>query len=88
MDPLQATIEEFAADGYTHVECYCPRCRAIRLRPISYLPGISMGLTIAHLCTPGPKASAGPVAQPVSEHPQNDRLDTTEIDTFIVRRSP
>jgi len=24
MDPLHATIEEFAADGYTHVECYCP----------------------------------------------------------------
>ncbi len=27
MDPLHATIEEFAADGYTHVECFCPRCR-------------------------------------------------------------
>ena len=25
MDPLHATIEEFAAEGYTHVECYCPR---------------------------------------------------------------
>ena len=24
MDPLHATIEEFAADGYTHVECYLP----------------------------------------------------------------
>ena len=24
---LHATIEEFAADGYTHVECFCPRCR-------------------------------------------------------------
>jgi hypothetical protein len=22
MDPLHATIEEFAADGYTHVQCY------------------------------------------------------------------
>ena len=22
MDPLHATIEEFAADGYTHVECF------------------------------------------------------------------
>jgi hypothetical protein len=32
MDPLHATIEEFAADGYTHVECFCPRCRVIRLR--------------------------------------------------------
>jgi hypothetical protein len=24
MNPLHATIEEFAADGFTHVECYCP----------------------------------------------------------------
>jgi len=49
MDPLHATIEEFAADGFTHVECYCPRCRVIRLRPISWLPRISMGLTITQL---------------------------------------
>ena len=41
MDPLHATIEEFAAEGFTHVECYCPRCRMIRLRPISWLPRIS-----------------------------------------------
>jgi phage FluMu protein Com len=46
MDPLHATIEEFAADGYTHVECFCPRCRVIRLRPMSWLPKISMGLTL------------------------------------------
>jgi hypothetical protein len=26
MDSLHATIEEFAAEGFTHVECYCPRC--------------------------------------------------------------
>jgi hypothetical protein len=25
IDPLHATIEEFAADGYTHIECFCPR---------------------------------------------------------------
>jgi hypothetical protein len=49
MNRLNATIEEFAADGFTHVECYCPRCRMIRLRPISWLPRISMGLTIAQL---------------------------------------
>ena len=24
MNPLHATLEEFAADGYTHVECFCP----------------------------------------------------------------
>jgi hypothetical protein len=49
MNPLYATIEEFAADGYTHIECHCPRCRAIRLRPISWLPRISLGLTISQL---------------------------------------
>ena len=41
MDPLHATLEEFAADGYTHVEANCPRCRVIRLRPIDQLPKIS-----------------------------------------------
>src|SRR5262245_56047764 len=45
MDPVHTTIEEFATDGYTHIQCYCPRCRAMRLRPISWLPRISMGLT-------------------------------------------
>ena len=49
MNPLHATIEEFAGDGFTHVECHCPRCRMTRLRPISWLPRISMGLTIAQL---------------------------------------
>jgi hypothetical protein len=49
MDPLHATIEEVAADGYTHVQCFCPRCRVIRLSPISWLPRISLGLTIAQL---------------------------------------
>jgi hypothetical protein len=49
MGPLHATIEEFAADGYTHVECFCPRCRVTRLRPMDWLPRISMGLTVAEL---------------------------------------
>jgi phage FluMu protein Com len=49
MDPLHATIEEFAADGYTHIECYCPYCREIRLRPISWLPRLSLYLTLAQL---------------------------------------
>jgi hypothetical protein len=31
------------------VECYCPRCRVIRLRPISWIPRISLGLTLAQL---------------------------------------
>ena len=51
MDPLHATIEEFAAEGYTHIECFCPRCRMIRLRPMSWLPKISMGLTLGQLST-------------------------------------
>jgi len=25
-DPLHVTIEEFAAEGYAHVSCHCPRC--------------------------------------------------------------
>ena len=45
------TIEEFAAEGYTHIECFCPRCRVIRLRLMSWLPRISMGLTLAQLST-------------------------------------
>jgi hypothetical protein len=49
MDPLHATVEEFAAEGYTHIACHCPRCRVTRMRPISWLPRISMGLTIAQL---------------------------------------
>ena len=50
MNPLHATIEEFAAEGYTHIECFCPRCRVIRLRPMSWLPRISMGLTLDAAC--------------------------------------
>jgi hypothetical protein len=38
MDPLHATIEEFATEGSMHVEANCPRCRKIRLRPMSWLP--------------------------------------------------
>ena len=48
-DPLHATIEEFAAEGYTHIACHCPRCRMTRLRTMSWLPKISMGLTLAQL---------------------------------------
>jgi hypothetical protein len=47
MDPLQATIEEFGAEGFPYIGCHCPRCRVIRLRPMSWLPRISLGLTIA-----------------------------------------
>jgi len=34
-EPASRDNEEFAADGYTHIECFCPRCRVIRLRPAS-----------------------------------------------------
>jgi hypothetical protein len=46
LNPPHATIEEFAAEGYTHVEANCPRCRVVRLQPMSWLPRISMGLTL------------------------------------------
>ena len=49
MDPLHATIEEFAADGYTHIEGHRPRCRMTRLRPISWLLRISMVSVLALL---------------------------------------
>jgi phage FluMu protein Com len=49
MDPLHATLEELAADRYTHVSCHCPRCRMTRIRPMSWLPKISMGLTLDQL---------------------------------------
>src|SRR5262245_54081708 len=44
MDSLHATIEEFAAEGYTHIECHCPRCRAIRPAQLSaWLPCAECG---------------------------------------------
>jgi hypothetical protein len=47
--PSTCTIEEFAAEGYTHIQCFCPRCRNIKMRPITQLPRITLGLTIAQL---------------------------------------
>jgi hypothetical protein len=44
--PFMRVIEEFAADGFTHVQCSCPRCRMMRLRPISWLPRIAMAATL------------------------------------------
>ena len=49
MGRLQTAIEEFEAEGFTHIECHCPRCRVTRLRPMNWVPRISMGLTIAQL---------------------------------------
>src|SRR5512144_3280761 len=44
--PLRVTIEGIAAEGYTPIECFCPRCRVVRLRPMSWLLKISIGLTL------------------------------------------
>ena len=74
MDPLRATIEEFAAEGYTHVECFCPRCRVIRLRPIDWLPKISMGLTIAQLSARLRRAECGGPLRSVKPWRQADVL--------------
>ena len=38
MNPLHAAIEEFAVEGFTHVECCCPRCRVMRLRADQLAP--------------------------------------------------
>ena len=70
--PLQATIEEFAADGYTHVECLCPRCRVIRLRPMSWLPKISMGRTLDALARRLRCADCGGPLQSVKPWRQTD----------------
>ena len=35
MNPLRATIEEFAADGYTHVECIAAMSRDAGISVIS-----------------------------------------------------
>ena len=59
MDPLHATLEEFAAEGYTHVEANCPRCRVICLRPVDQLPKISMGLTLDALARRLRRAECG-----------------------------
>jgi hypothetical protein len=72
MDPLHATIEEFAADGYSHVECFCPRCRVIRLRPVVWLPKISMGLTLAQLSQRLRCADCGGPLQSVKPWRQTD----------------
>jgi hypothetical protein len=45
MDPLHATLEELVAEGYTNVSCQCLRCRMTRVRPMTWLPKSSMGLT-------------------------------------------
>src|SRR5262245_15508399 len=45
--PPERHRRRVVAEGFTHIQCYCPRCRTTRLRPNSWLPRISLGLTIA-----------------------------------------
>jgi hypothetical protein len=90
MDLLHAMIEEFAADGYTHIECHCPRCRMTRLRPISWLPRISLGLTIAQLSARlrwcGVRRTS-PVGEAVAiERPAGQAVGLTPGRSFFLRR--
>jgi hypothetical protein len=50
MDPLHATIEDFAAEGFTHIECHCPpmsddKAKADQLAP-SHLSGANYRATV------------------------------------------
>jgi hypothetical protein len=74
MDPLHATIEEFAAEGYRHIEADCPRCRVVRLRPISHLSKISKGLTLDALARRLSCAECGGPLQSVKPWRQADGL--------------
>src|SRR5262245_54830888 len=60
MDPLQATIEEFAAEGYTHIECQ---------------PRISLGLTIAQLSARLRRFVCGGLLHSVKPWRQTDVLE-------------
>lgn len=98
MDPLHATIGDFASAGYTHIECCCPRCRVIRLRPMDWLSRISMGLTIAQLserlhCAAGPLLSVTPwrpadvlhvsgVHQSVTRNPSRSSSSACRLDSM------
>jgi hypothetical protein len=74
VDPFHATIEEFAGEDYTHIECHCPRCRRIRIRPLEWLPRISMGLTLAQLSERLRCADCGGPLQSVKPWRQADML--------------
>jgi phage FluMu protein Com len=67
-------MEDFVAEGYTHLECSCPRCRVIRQRPISHLPKISMGLTLAQLSIRLRCATCGGPLQSIKPWKQADML--------------
>jgi len=70
--PFTPRIEEFADEGYTHIEANCPRCRVIRLRSIDQLPKISMGLTLDQLARRLRCAECGGPLLPVKPWRQTD----------------
>jgi hypothetical protein len=74
MDPLHANIEEFAAEGYTHVSCHCPRCRMTRMQPMSWLPKITRGLTLDRLARRLRCAECGGPLQSIKPWRQEDTL--------------
>ena len=83
MNALQSTIEEFAADGFTHIQCRCPRCRMTRLRPIGWLPRISMVSVLALLfCLVSLTAAAEEAAthHPTAMAPQAAQLTFQTLD--------
>jgi hypothetical protein len=65
VDPLHSTIEEFAAEGYKHIEC-CPRWRVIQLRVMSSLPCVlivSFLLVLAGCATSSASSTVGQVQE-------------------------
>ena len=53
-------------------KCFCPRCRVIRLRPMSWLPRISLGLTLGALARRLRCAECGGPLQSVKPWRQTD----------------
>jgi hypothetical protein len=52
MDSLHATIEEFAAEGFTHVQCYCRWGRSLVVAVALVRRQASAGAPFVILYTP------------------------------------
>jgi hypothetical protein len=57
LDRLHASIENFAAEGFTRIAYDCPRCRMTRLRPIRWLPRIFAWAALSRRWECGPPCS-------------------------------
>ena len=57
-NPFDATLEEFAAENYTHIECFWSRCPVTRLRPISWFPASRLGLPSRSCLSGGEECAA------------------------------